>query len=141
MFLLDKSQVLRMARLTPIQLDDNTIIFMESTEDATAPPVSLQQPDEEEEESPVTRGLPSANDAQKQGIQSFQAIEGTIRAYTTYTLNAFKSLAVANIDKVTLKFGIEIGGEAGIPYITKGTAKSNLNIEVECSFPNQTSTD
>ena len=127
-----------MTKLTPIQLDDNTVIFIESTEDATAPPVILQQPNEEEE-SRVTRGLPSANDTQMQAIQSFQAIEGTIRAYTTYTLNAFKSLAVANIDKVTLKFGIEIGGEAGIPYITKGTAKSNLNIEVECSFPNQAS--
>jgi len=130
-----------MTKLTPIQLDDNTVIFIESTEDATAPSVTLQQPNEEEEESPVTRGLPSVNDSQRQAIQSFQAIEGTIRAYTTYTLNAFKSLAVANIDKVTLKFGIEIGGEAGIPYITKGTAKSNLNIEVECSFPNQTSPD
>jgi hypothetical protein len=32
-------------------------------------------------------------------------------------------------------FGIEVGGEAGIPYITKGTAKSNLNIPVKCSFP------
>lgn len=130
-----------MTKLTPIQLDDNTVIFIESTEDATAPSVTLQQPNEGEEESPVTRGLPSVNDSQRSAIQSFQAIEGTIRAYTTYTLNAFKSLAVANIDKVTLKFGIEIGGEAGIPYITKGTAKSNLNIEVECSFPNQASPD
>jgi hypothetical protein len=127
-----------MVRLTPIQLDDNTVIFIEATEDATASPVILQQPNEEEE-SPVTRGLPSINDPQKQAIQNFQAIEGTIRAYTAYTLNAFKNLAVANIDKVTLKFGIEIGGEAGIPYITKGTAKSNLNIEVECSFPNKES--
>jgi hypothetical protein len=69
-------------------------------------------------------------------LQSFQAIEGTIRAYTYYTLNAFRQVAIANIDEVTLQFGIEIGGEAGIPYITKGTAKSNLNITVKCSFSN-----
>jgi len=34
-------------------------------------------------------------------------------------------------------FGIEIGGEAGIPYITKGTATSNLKVTVECSFPKE----
>jgi hypothetical protein len=126
-----------MTKLTPIQLDDNTIIFIEYTEDVTTPSLIVQKPDEEEEEAPVTRGLPSVTQAQQQAMQSFQAIEGTIRAYTTYTLRAFRNMAVANIDKVTLKFGIEIGGETGIPYVTKGTAKSNLNIEVQCSFPSK----
>ncbi|HEY9605328.1 MAG TPA: CU044_2847 family protein [Allocoleopsis sp.] len=46
--------------------------------------------------------------------------------------------AIANVDKVTLEFGIELGGEAGVPYVTKGTAKSNLKITVECSFPENT---
>jgi len=69
--------------------------------------------------------------------QNFQAVQGTIRAYTVYTLNAFKQVAVANIDKVTLEFGIELGGEAGVPYVTKGTAKSNMKITVECSFPKE----
>ncbi len=125
-----------MPKLTPIKLDDSTVIFIETTEDAdaTLSPSQLAT-DSDEEETPVTRGGGYIDSTQKQAIQSFQAIETTIRAYTSYTLNAFKNLAVANIDKVTLKFGIEIGGEAGIPYITKGTAKSNLNIEVECSFP------
>jgi len=68
-------------------------------------------------------------------VQSFQAIESTIKAYTTYTLSAFRQVAIANVEKVTLEFGIEIGGEAGVPYVTKGTAKSNLKITVECSFP------
>jgi hypothetical protein len=129
-----------MTKLTPIKLDDNTVIFIETTEDAISSPVILRDETDDEEESdeeerPVTRGLFTVDHPQQQAVQSFQAIESTIRAYTTYTLNAFKNLSGANIDKVTLKFGIEIGGEAGIPYVTKGTAKSNLNIEVECSFP------
>ena len=126
-----------MTNLTPILLDDNTVIYLEATEDAIAPELNLSEPSDDESE-PITRGgLPYADEAQEKAIQSFRAIEGTIRGYTVYTLNAFKNLAIANIDKVTLKFGVEIGGEAGIPYITKGTAKSNLNIEVECSFPKQ----
>lgn len=126
-----------MVKLTPLKLNDDTIIYIETTEDAIAPVVVQPKLDSEddEEEIPVTRGLPTASEAQRQAIQSFQAIEGTIRAYTTYSLNAFKNLTVAHINKVTLSFGIEIGGEAGVPYITKGTAKSNLNITVECSFP------
>jgi len=124
-----------MPKLTPIRLDDNTVIYLEATEDVISPDVNLAETSDEEESAPITRGLPIADAVQEKAVQSFSAIEGTVRAYTVYTLNAFKNLAGANIDKVTLKFGIEIGGEAGIPYITKGTAKSNLNIEVECSFP------
>jgi hypothetical protein len=36
-----------------------------------------------------------------------------------------------------LEFGVELGGEAGVPYVTKGTAKSNMKITVECSFPKE----
>jgi Trypsin-co-occurring domain 1 len=54
--------------------------------------------------------------------------------YTSYTLAAFKKVAVADIEKVTLEFGVEIGGEMGIPYVTKGTAKSNLKIQIECKL-------
>lgn len=130
-----------MPQLTPIQLDDGTIIYIEASEDVTVPLVT----DLTEETREVTRadleadekGWPKTNprDAQRAAAQSFQAIEGTIKAYTTYTLNAFRQVAIANVDKVTLEFGIEIGGEAGVPYVTKGTAKSNLKVTVECSFP------
>jgi hypothetical protein len=67
--------------------------------------------------------------------QRFKNIESTIKAYTSHTLDAFKEIADANISKVTLEFGIKIGGKAGIPYVTEGTAESNLKITVECTFP------
>jgi Trypsin-co-occurring domain 1 len=133
-----------MPQLTPIQLDDGTTIYIEATENATVTPspevASNADPDEEQE---VARGGQKGwvqdqlnrTHPQAMAAQSFKAIEGTIRAYTTYTLNAFQQIAVANIDKVTLEFGIEISGEAGVPYVTKGTATSNLTITVECSFP------
>jgi hypothetical protein len=61
-------------------------------------------------------------------------LEDTIRTYTSYSLRALKQVADAHIDKVTLEFGIEVSGEAGVPYVTKGTATSNLKVTVECSF-------
>jgi len=126
-----------MTKLTPIILEDNTVIYIETTENVEAPPVKPEEPAEEEEETTTDYNLNPAQ-LQQQIAQNFPEIQKTIRAYTLYTLNAFKKIAIANVDKVTLEFGIELGGEAGVPYVTKGTAKSNLKITVECSFPEQT---
>jgi len=112
-----------MTRLTPIQIDENTLIYIESTDDLEIPAETVKT------EGRVAKGVINVPDKQ-QILQNFQTIEDTIRTYTTYTLNAFRNLAIANIEEVTLQFGVEIGGEVGIPYITKGTAKSNLNITV-----------
>jgi hypothetical protein len=123
-----------MTKLTPIQLDNETVIYIEVTEDVDAPSVSTEKP-------AVERGREDygwSDDVQRQVSQNFQTVQETIHAYTVYTLSAFKKVAIANVDKVTLEFGIEIGGEAGVPYVTKGTAKSNLKITVQCSFPDKT---
>lgn len=119
-----------MTKLTPLQLEDGTVIYIEATENISAAPVNT----EPKEERPTTFA-PKPNNVQQQVIQSFKAVEGTIRAYTTHTLNALKKVTDANIDKVTLEFGVTVGGEAGVPYVTKGTVESNLKIQVECSYP------
>ncbi|MEQ8756635.1 MAG: CU044_2847 family protein [Coleofasciculus sp. G1-WW12-02] len=128
-----------MPQLIPIKLDNQTIIYIEATEDVDIPAITTDE-EEEEEEGAVPKS-PQVAKAQKQMVQNFKAIQGTIRAYTIYTLSAFKKMAIANVNKVTLEFGIELGGEAGVPYVTKGTAKSNLKITVECSFPDSTEQD
>ncbi len=122
-----------MTKLAPIQLDDNTIIYIEASEDINVPLIITEEPAEEEEEALTDKGI--SEELRKQMVQNFQIIQHTIRAYTVYSLNAFKQIPIDNINKVTLEFGIEVGGEAGVPYVTKGTAKSNLKITVECSFP------
>lgn len=122
-----------MTQLTPIKLDDDTIIFIESTEDVDILPINNEGSAEEEEEEGLDDKGISSEKLKKQLIQHAQIIENTIRAYTIISLNAFKKRAIPSVDKVILEFGLELGGEAGIPYITKGTAKSNLKITVECS--------
>jgi hypothetical protein len=122
-----------MTQLAPIQLEDGTVIYIEATEEVAAPLVNSQIATEEEEEALDGKGW-NPDAVKQQMAQNFQAMQGTIRAYTTQTLKAFKDIEVGNISKVTLEFGLKIGGEAGIPYITKGTGESNLKITVECSF-------
>ncbi|MEH2137333.1 CU044_2847 family protein [Nostoc sp.] len=119
-------------KLAPLFIDKDTVVYIEITEDVEATDgatvLSTSEVDEEEEEVANEKGL--KEDFQKH----IKDLQSTIFAYTNYSLAAFKKVAMANVDKVTLEFGIEIGGETGIPYVTKGTAKSNLKIQVECSF-------
>jgi len=116
-----------MSQVVSVALEDGSSVMIESSEEVGL----AEQPDVYRSggRQPVAKGLSNV------AIPSFQSIQETIRSYTSHTLKAFEDLAAANVDKVTLEFGIKIGGEAGIPYITKGTAESNLKITVQCSFP------
>lgn len=73
-------------------------------------------------------------DVRTDAIARMQQARQMIRGYTMYALSAFKDFDTAEIEEVTLKFGIKMGGKAGIPYITEGSAESNLEIEVKCKF-------
>ncbi len=117
-----------MANLTAITLDDGTKVMIEATDTNHSGSIAST------EKELVTR---SGNHSTSQAMQQFTAMQGTIKAFAVYTLNSFKQISSANVDKVTLEFGINVGGEAGIPYITKGSVESNLKIKVECSFPTE----
>ncbi|TYQ25231.1 hypothetical protein PseudUWO311_16440 [Pseudanabaena sp. UWO311] len=65
-------------------------------------------------------------------------VHDTIRGYTTYAIGAFRNLGSADVEKLTLKFSLKIGGKAGIPMLTEGSAESNFEIQVECKFPPKT---
>ncbi len=90
--------------------------------------------------SPVSEGKrPGEKGAKEDVLVKMQQARKMIRGYTAYALSAFKDFAAAEIEEVTLKFGMKLGGKAGIPYITEGTAESNLEIEVKCTFPKKES--
>lgn len=122
-----------MAQLISITQEDGSVIYLEATEDVDVP---AEADLEEEGTTRQAKGWGGSGNGSSAAAaaQSFKAIEGTIRTYTNHTLSAFKDMAHANVDKVTLSFGIRVSGEAGVPYVTKGTAESNLSITVECSF-------
>ncbi|MEO0489627.1 MAG: CU044_2847 family protein [Cyanobacteria bacterium J06635_15] len=127
-----------MTQLAPITLEDGTVIYMEATEDLTAP-TPLLAPDEAEPEG-QTRTEKGLGDRMRKSVNdNFRAVQGTIRTYTRNTLNAFKDISDVNVDKVTLEFGVKVAGEAGVPYVTQGTAECNLKITVECSYPREKS--
>lgn len=132
-----------MAQLQPIRLDENTLIYLEATDDVyadadiaeTTTPESTDFNSYYPNQPRHAEILVSKSAGLEKAIDRMKALEDTIRGYTHYTLNAFRNLAVANVDSVKLEFGVAVSGEAGIPYITKGEVDSNLKITVECSFP------
>lgn len=144
-----------MAQLVPITLEDGSEIYIEADEASGVVNTDLATPCDDDEEtvrggqkgwggnggSRGFTGMPGQSESPSRtgtaiaAAQSFKALEGTIRTYTSQTMRAFQEMSDShNIDKVTLQFGIRIGAEAGLPYVTKGLAESNLSVTVECSF-------
>ncbi|NEZ54583.1 CU044_2847 family protein [Adonisia turfae] len=59
-------------------------------------------------------------------------IHGTLKSYANYALGAFKGVAGAEVEEITLKFGIKIAGSTGLPVLAQGSAEGSFEIEVKC---------
>ena len=55
---------------------------------------------------------------QEMAIAQMQKTRVLIRNCAIQTVGAFRNLGVAEVQEVNLKFGIKLGGKAGIPYRT-----------------------
>jgi hypothetical protein len=131
-----------MSQLTPIQLEDGTIIYIEASENIA---VSIPQPPKNEnldfiiptpEQADRSFGLEKLNEKlniKEQGDK----LQKTIQSYSKHIIQSFKDLALAEVSEVTLEFGVNVGGMTGIPYIVTGETSSNIKITVKCKF-NQT---
>lgn len=93
--------------------------------------VTIDEAATSEDDSPFDeqRGIGSET------MNRMQQARSLIRNYAMYAVTAFKDFGAAEVEEVTLKFSIKMGGKTGIPYITEGSAESNLEIEVKCKFP------
>ena len=91
--------------------------------------------------------LPSSTEPTRGGRESYglteklttelKNIHGAIRAYSWQVIGAFNSLPKSvQVEEITLKFGMKIGGKASVPIFTEGTAESNFEVSVKCKFSN-----
>jgi Trypsin-co-occurring domain 1 len=62
-----------------------------------------------------------------------EALARTIHGYTSLVLDAVRPNAneKLKVSKVTLEFGIQLGGESGVPFIAKGTAQGNVKVTID----------
>lgn len=117
-----------MADVKRFQVEQNGEAFEIFIETKSSPEIPTHSGDDD----PGGMGLVNDISIRMQQAQSM------IRGYTLYALNAFKNLGDANVEEVSLKFGLKIAGKTGIPYITEGSADCNLEVSVKCTFPSKT---
>ncbi|PZV08100.1 MAG: hypothetical protein DCF22_20855 [Leptolyngbya sp.] len=122
-----------MTQLVPVQLDDGMMLYIEAQDNTDSPIISPET--ELEQRRTGQKGLPTFNAPRINPAQSMQLMQNTIRTYAYYCMNAFKNSGVANIDEVTLEFGVNLSADAGVPYIASGKAQSSLKITVKCTYP------
>ena len=67
-----------------------------------------------------------------------EGLESNIKNYSSMVMSAVKNGVDkendSNLKSIELEFGLQIGGEAGIPFITKGTVQSNIKVKVAWEF-------
>ncbi|NJL88508.1 MAG: hypothetical protein HC916_00950 [Coleofasciculaceae cyanobacterium SM2_1_6] len=89
----------------------------------------------EEISSPEADNERETYGVKEDAIARLQDVHEAIRFYTEYAIGAFKNFSDAQVEEITLKFGLKISGEAGMPILTKACAESNFEIQVKCKFP------
>jgi hypothetical protein len=94
---------------------------------------SLPELKDDAGERPGAKGIGVNKDVLVQLEKAHQVIRG----YTLYALGAFKNFTAAEIEEITLKFGLKFSGQSGIPYIAQGSAETSLEVEVKCKLPDK----
>jgi hypothetical protein len=73
------------------------------------------------------------NAASFQGIARRLDIEEELAAVAAVAESVLNSLKAARPGAVEIEFGVELGGEMGIPLLTKGEAKANFKVTLKWS--------
>jgi hypothetical protein len=97
-------------------------LYIESAEPLDLPATPTDDDDDEYEKMGITHEVRA----------KLQDIHGTLQAYTYYAIGAFRKIPFADVEEMTIKFGIKISGSTGIPILTKGAAEGDFHIEVKC---------
>jgi Trypsin-co-occurring domain 1 len=87
----------------------------------------------DEQESDDLQAVGYIDDIQARTERFRATMASTVRGYAQTVLNSVQQgiTGVQNPSKVTLEFGLQTGGETGIPFVTKGTAQANVKVTIE----------
>lgn len=96
------------------------------------------QYDVEESTQLRARGANPIGDIATRTEQFKESLVTTVNGYSQILLDSVQQgvNGLTNPNKVTLEFGLQMGGEAGIPWVTKGTAQANVKVTIEWNLSN-----
>jgi hypothetical protein len=113
-----------MATLKAMELENGQWVYMQVDENVTFPDIPTETPDDNGFEH---KGI------KEQAKKAVDNIGDLIRSMSDTAAKALEDSAFGNASKITLEFGIKLGGETGIPYIANGKAEGSVNVKVEFS--------
>jgi hypothetical protein len=106
-----------------IEDDGKTVeIFVESPSIPTLP------------DPPTIAKRPGEKGATDEILLKMADIQSQIQSYAKFAIGAFQHLGTAEVEEITLKFGIKLGGKTGVIF-TEGSAEGSMEISVKCKFP------
>lgn len=87
----------------------------------------------DEEESDELQAVGYIDDIHQRTERFKTTMVSTVKGYSMIVLDTVqKSMAdLHSPSKVTMEFGIQAGGETGVPFVTKGTAQANVKVTIE----------
>ncbi|MEM7554350.1 MAG: CU044_2847 family protein [Cyanobacteria bacterium P01_A01_bin.84] len=87
----------------------------------------------DEEESDELEAVGFVDDIAERTERFKSAINSTIKGYAETMLDTIRSSLTKDHapNRVRLEFGLQAGGETGVPFVTKGTTKANVKITIE----------
>ncbi len=87
----------------------------------------------DEEESDELQAVGYIDDIQERTERFKTTMVSTVRGYSKIVLDTVqKSMTdLRTPSKVTMEFGLQAGGESGIPFVTKGSAQANVKVTIE----------
>jgi hypothetical protein len=85
-------------------------------------------------ESPPVPAIANPTNTGKRPGEKGATDEVLLKTYANFAIGAFQHLGSAEVEEITLKFGIKLGGKTGIIF-TEGSAEGSMEISVKCKFP------
>lgn len=111
-----------MTILKAMELENGQWVYMQVDENVTVPDIPTETQDDSDFEH---KGI------KEQTKKAVDNLGDLIRSMSDTAAKALQDSAFGNVGKITLEFGVKLGGEAGIPYIANGKAEGSVNVKVE----------
>lgn len=95
----------------------------------------------DEEEIDQLQAVGFIDDVAERTEKFKETITNTVKGYAGTMLGAVKSSLTGDQapDKLQIEFGLQAGGETGVPFVTKGTAQANVKVTIEWNLNNKNS--
>jgi hypothetical protein len=110
--------------------EEYTILFASADGESTVPDRSNRSED--------GRGRRGGDDDNPSFVEAkLKEAHKQLRGYALFCIGAFRQFSTANVEEMTVKFNVKIGGQSGIPFLVRGSMDYDFGIEVKCKFPDK----